>query len=208
MSYDVIELRRYTIQSGERDHFAEYFDSYFPEAFQQVGAMALGQFVERDRPSAFTWLRGYRDMDTRAIALSQFYFGPVWKELKTIVNPLIVDYENVLLLRPLRPIPVLPAVDVIRERDLARGVVMMHILPHSDGLAHEVERAYARYRSAGLLLTLNEPNNFPRHPVRTDGPWLVWLGIFEDASQFAPIEGGEVVALAPTRRSRLRYLPS
>ncbi len=203
--YDVIELRRYTIQPGERENFAEYFDSYFPEAFQQAGMVALGQFLERDEPSRFTWLRGYRDMDARAIALSNFYFGPVWKELKTIVNPLMVDYENVLLLRPLRPIPLLPPVDVVRERESPRGVVMMHIFPHEDGLAHEVERAYASYPSAGLLLTLNEPNNFPRHPVRTDGPWLVWLGVFEDERQFEPMAGGEVVALAPTRRSRLRY---
>jgi hypothetical protein len=56
-----------------------------------------------------------------------------------------------------------------------------------------------------LLVTLDVPNTFPLHPVRTDGPWLVWLGVFQDASEFEAIDGGEVVVLTPTRRSRLRW---
>ena len=205
--FDVVELRRYTIRPGERENFAEYFDAYFPEAFQQLGAIAFGQFFERDKPQMFTWLRGFRDMDTRAVVNSAFYYGPVWKEHRQTVNPMMIDSDDVLLLRPLRPIPVLPAVDPVRERE-ARGTVVMHIFEHTDGLAHHVERAYAQYQSAGLLLTLNAPNNFPQLPVRTDGPWLVWLGIFEDAKEFRPMDGGEVVVLTPTRRSRLRYLTS
>jgi hypothetical protein len=41
--FQVIEFRRYTIRDGEREHFAQYFESYFPEAFQQLGAVAVGQ---------------------------------------------------------------------------------------------------------------------------------------------------------------------
>ena len=204
MPFDVIELRRYTIQPGERENFAEYFDAYFPEAFQQLGAMALGQFFERDKPQMFTWLRGFRDMDARAVVNSAFYYGPVWKEHKQTVNPMMIDSDDVLLLRAVRPVPVLPAVDPVRERE-PRGVVMMHIFQGTD--AESVERAYAKYECAGLLVTLDAPNNFPQLPVRTDGPWVAWLGVFEDASEFEPIEGGEVVTLAPTRRSRLRYRP-
>ena len=203
--FDVVELRRYTIQPGQRENFAEYFDAYFPEAFQQLGAMALGQFFERDKPSMFTWLRGFRDMDARAVVNSAFYYGPVWKEHKQTVNPLMIDSDDVLLLRAVRPIPVLPAVDPVRERE-ACGVVVMHVLHSSDPEA--VERAYARYECAGLLVTLDAPNNFPQLPVRNDGPWVVWLGIFDDAADFRPIDGGEVVVLTPTRRSRLRWRPA
>jgi hypothetical protein len=201
MSFDVIELRRYTIQPGQRENFADYFDAYFPEAFQQLGAIAFGQFFERDKPSMFTWLRGFRDLDARAVVNSAFYYGPVWKEHKQTVNPLMIDSDDVLLLRPLRPIPVLPAVDPVRERGV-RGVVVMHIVPGTD--AEVIERAYAKYECAGLLVTLDAPNNFPQLPVRTDGPWVVWLGVFDDAAEFSPIDGGEVVMLMPTRRSRLR----
>jgi hypothetical protein len=202
MTFDVIELRRYTIQPGQRENFAEYFDAYVPEAFQQLGAIAFGQFFERDKPQMFTWLRGFRDMDARAVVSSAFYYGPVWKEHRQTVNPMMIDSDDVLLLRAVRPIPVLPAVDPVRER-APRGVVMMHILRGAD--AERVERAYARYECAGLLATLDAPNNFPQLPVRADGPWVVWLGVFEDAKEFEPVEGGEVVVLTPTRRSRLRY---
>ena len=40
----IVELRRYVITPGERDNFAQYFESYFPEAFQQLGATVFGQF--------------------------------------------------------------------------------------------------------------------------------------------------------------------
>src|ERR1043166_8100533 len=46
--FQVIEFRRYTIKEGQRENFARYFDTYFPEAFQQLGAMAAGSFLERD----------------------------------------------------------------------------------------------------------------------------------------------------------------
>ena len=205
MTFDVVELRRYTMQPGQRENFAENFDAYFPEAFQQLGAIAFGQFFERDKPSMFTWLRGFRDMDARAVVNSAFYYGPVWKEHKPTVNPMMIDSDDVLLLRPLRAIPVLPAVDPVRERS-PRGVVVMHIVHDID--PEILERAYAKYECAGLLVTLDAPNNFPQLPVRTDGPWVVWLGIFDNAGDFQPIEGGEVVVLTPTRRSRLRYRSS
>jgi hypothetical protein len=32
---------------------------------------------------------------------------------------------------------------------------------------------------SGVLVTNDAPNNFPQHPVRADGPYLVWLGILE-----------------------------
>jgi hypothetical protein len=32
--FQAIEFRRYTIKEGGREHFAQYFESYFPEAFQ------------------------------------------------------------------------------------------------------------------------------------------------------------------------------
>jgi hypothetical protein len=31
--FQVVEFRRYTVRDGEREHFATYFESYFPEAF-------------------------------------------------------------------------------------------------------------------------------------------------------------------------------
>jgi hypothetical protein len=234
--YTVIELRRYIIKEGRREDFARYFDTLFPEAFQQLGALALGQFTEPEVPERFTWLRGFRDMDARAVANSAFYYGPVWKEHRQTLNDLMVDSDDVLLLHPLDPshgVPVLPAVDPVREPHGARGVVVAQLfpvqpqdVPRFAEAAMPVFDAYrnAGARDAGILATLDAPNNFPQLPVRTDGPFVVWLGVFDSldtvnrfrphatqaAGQFAHsglLRGQPtLLILAPTPRSRLRWL--
>jgi hypothetical protein len=234
--FQVIEFRRYTIKGGEREHFAEYFD-YFPEAFQQMGAIVFGQFFERKNPVGFTWMRGFKNTDARAIINSGFYYGPLWREHASTMNSLMVDSDNVLLLRPLtteRGVPVLPAVDPIKERQGAQGVVVAQIFavqPTSvDAFARQAEETFASYRAAGareagVLVTLDVPNNFPQLPVRTDGPYLVWLGIVKDnktlETQFVSLaerstkslsatgllrNAPELVILDPTHRSRLRWM--
>lgn len=235
--FQVVEFRRYTIKGGEREHFAIYFESYFPEAFQQMGAIAFGQFFERGNPVGFTWLRGFKNTDARGIINARFYYGPLWKEHSSTMNSLMVDSDNVLLLRPLNPergIPVLPAVDPVKEGKGAQGVVVAQIFAVKpkgvDAFARQAEEMFASYRAAGareagVLVTLDVPNNFPQLPVRTDGPYIVWLGIVKDSktleTQFAsPAERSmqpllatgllrsapELLILDPTHRSRLRWL--
>jgi NIPSNAP len=234
--FRVIEFRRYTIKEGEREHFAEYFESYFPEAFQQIGAILFGQFFERKNPVVFTWIRGFKNTDARAVINASFYYGPLWREHTSTMNSLMVDSDNVLLLRPLSPesgIPVLPSVDPVREGKDAQGVVIAQIFAVKansvDAFAQLAEATFARYRAAGareagVLVTLDAPNNFPQLPVRTDGPYLVWLGIVKDShtldTRFTPLVerslqslsatgllrgAPELVILDPTRRSRLRW---
>src|SRR4029450_6453000 len=104
--------------------------SYFPEAFQQMGAIAFGQFFERKNPVRFTWIRGFKNTDARAIVNAGFYYGPLWREHALTMNRLMVDATNVLLLRPLSPergITVLPAVDPVSESKGAQGVVVAQI---------------------------------------------------------------------------------
>jgi hypothetical protein len=233
-NFQVIEFRRYTIKPGGREQFAKYFESYFPEAFQQLGAIAFGDFLERKQTDHFTWLRGFHDMDGRATANSAFYYGPLWKEHKATLNNLIVDSDNVLLLRPIDPsrgVAVLPAVDPVLEPAGAKGIVVAQIFavkPGSvDGFAAEAEATFAKYRNAGareagVLVTLDAPNNFPQLPVRTDGPYLVWLGILKDNAaldQLMPLMEAsqsstatsllrgtpEIIVLDPGPRSRLRW---
>jgi len=235
--YQVVEFRRYVTSDGELAHFVKYFDAYFPEAFEQLGAMVFGQFTERGRPNHFTWLRGFHDINARPIIDAAFYYGPLWREHRIKVNAILPDSDNVMLLRPLHPdqgITVLPAVDPVTEEDGARGIVVAQIFAVKKGseeaFAKEAEIAFAAYRiegvhPAGVLVTLDVPNNFPQLPIRTDGPFLVWLGVSKDETtlerRLAPIltsvetslvAGGllrstpERVVMDPTPRSRLRWL--
>jgi hypothetical protein len=235
--FQVIEFRRYTTAPHERTHFVRYFDTYFPEAFEQLGAIVFGQFTERAHSEGFTWLRGFHDINARPIVNSAFYFGPLWKEHRIKVNAILPDSDNVMLLQPLHAdhgITVLPAVDPVTEPDGAKGIVVAQVFPVRKGseaaFAARAEAEFARYRmegvhAAGVLVSLDVPNNFPQLPIRTDGPWLVWIGVVRDdatlETALAPAMSSAETALAgsglvrgaaerivmdPTPRSRLRWL--
>ena len=234
--FQVIEFRRYTIKEGERKHFAQYFESFFPEAFQQLGAIAVGSFFERKNQAMFTWVRGFHTIEDRAVVNSAFYYGPVWKEHKKTLNNLMIDSDNVMLLKPLSPdrgVLVLPAVDPVSEASGAHGVVIAVICAVKansvEDFAKQAEPTFAGYRAAGaheagVLVTLDVVNNFPQLPVRTDGPYLVWMGVVRDdqmLEKFSPLAEHslqsltgtgllrgtpELVILDPTPRSRLRWL--
>ena len=236
--FQAIEFRRYTIKEGERKHFAEYFESYFPEAMEQTGAIAAGSFFERKNQNGFTWIRGFHTIEDRAVENAAFYYGPVWKEHKVTLNNLITDSDNVLLMRPVAPergMTILAAVDPVTEADGAHGVVVALIFAVKansvEAFVRAAESSFASYRAAGareagVLVTLDVNNNFPQLPIRTDGPYLVWLGVLKDnetlEKQFTPlvwsslqslsatdlVRGApEFVVMDPTPRSRLRWLP-
>lgn len=236
--FQVIEFRRYTTKEGERKHFTVYFESFFPEALEQTGAIVAGSFFERKNQNGFIWIRGFHTIEARAVDNAEFYYGPVWREHRTAVNDLLPDTDNVLLLRPLTPergVTILPAVDPVLEPEGARGVAVALIFalkPNSvEAFAKQAESMFASYRAAGareagVLVTLDVNNNFPQLPIRTDGPYLVWLGLLKDneslEKQFTPVAESsiqalsatglvrgtpELVVLDPTPRSRLRWLP-
>jgi hypothetical protein len=154
------------------------------------------------------------------------------------MNDLIVDSDNVLLLRPLAPgrgLPVLPAVDIGMDVKTPSGIVVLQIFAaktaKTEELARSLDESFAGYRSAGVheaavLVTHDVPNNYPRLPVRTDGPHLVWVGVAKDdavvEARLAPLaersaqsanaagllrDAPELVLLDPTPRSRLRWQP-
>jgi hypothetical protein len=234
VSLPILEFRRYTIVEGQRAAFATAFDTLFPEAFQQIGCPALGQFTERDNPNGFTWLRAFADVGARSIANAEFYFGPLWKEHRSRINARLVDSDHVLLLEtayPERGVAMFPAVDPVTGPVDAAGVIAAQIFLATDAnrLLEEAEPWFQRYASDGLqelgvLKSLEGPNTFPYHPVRTDGPFVVWLGLAPDdrtvdrafrahaqeASHELVADGlvraeSELVLLDPTPRSRIRW---
>ena len=236
--FQVIELRRYTVKDGARKNFAQYFEAYFPEAIEQTGAIVAGSFFERNHPNGFTWIRGFHTLEDRPVADAEFYYGPVWREHRKTMNDLLTDSDNVLQLRPLSPgreITILPAVDPLVEPDGARGIIVAFIYPIKansvEAFAKQAESTFTRYqaagaREAGVLVTLDATNNFPQLPIRTDGPYLVWLGLLRDNQtlerELTPVVENsissltatgllrgapEFIVLDPTPRSRLRWLP-
>ncbi|MBA3583144.1 MAG: NIPSNAP family protein [Gemmatimonadetes bacterium] len=99
----IVELRQYTLHPGKRDVLIVLFDREFVESQEAVGMRIIGQFRDLDNPNRFVWLRGFRDMPSRAQALKDFYGGPVWKPHREAANATMVDSDDVLLLRRALP---------------------------------------------------------------------------------------------------------
>ena len=96
----IVELRQYTLHLGKRDVLIDLFDREFVESQEALGMKVIGQFRDLDNPNRFVWLRGFRDMSSRAQALKDFYGGPVWKAHREAANSTMIDSNNVLLLHP------------------------------------------------------------------------------------------------------------
>src|SRR5437773_2801784 len=99
----VVELRQYALHPGKRDVLIDLFDREFVETQEAAGMRIIGQFRDLDHPDRFVWLRGFRDMTSRAKALTDFYGGPAWKKHPEAANEKMIDSDNGLLPRPARP---------------------------------------------------------------------------------------------------------
>jgi hypothetical protein len=211
----VIELRRYRMKPGRRDDLVALFDREFIEPQAAVGMPVLGVFTEPDEPDRFTWLRGFADMSTRERALGAFYGGPVWQAHRMAANATMEDSDDVLLLRPSAGLPGLGLPGRHEPARDWRAIVLPLAEPVDAALRERVVLPWlAACREAGaeapaVLESEPSPNNFPRLPVRTDGPVLVLLAAWQHdvpvpgLAAFGPWLRAEplVLDLQPTARS-------
>ncbi|HEY0630245.1 MAG TPA: NIPSNAP family protein [Sphingomicrobium sp.] len=184
--HPVIELRQYKITTGDRDRFIELFEREFIETQEAEGMTLLGQFRDRSDPDRFTWVRSFPDMGARQRALTSFYLGPFWQSRRATANPMLVDNDNVLLMRPAWPgssfsaAAPLPAPGAIVPARLT--VVSIHYLWKApdegftaffrDRLAPALDRAGIPVEAA--LVREETANNFPRLPVREGEKLFLW----------------------------------
>ena len=82
----VVEMRQYTLKRGARDTLLALFDKFFAEGQEAAGIRVLGRYRDAGDADRFVWFRGFRDMDSRRVALGSFYGGPVWKAHRTAAN--------------------------------------------------------------------------------------------------------------------------
>ena len=193
----IVELRQYTLHPGQRETLIALFDRELVETQEAVGMRVIAQFRDIDRPNVFTWLRGFPDMPSRAASLEAFYGGPVWAQHKDEANPTMVSFDNVRLLRPVRPTSgfaiggrrpergattVSPALIVLTIYTLASDP--------ADGWAGLFERVALPHLIASgahpiaLLETESSANTFPRLPVREGEHAFVWFASFAGVREY------------------------
>lgn len=184
-----LELRQYTLKPGQRDLLIDLFDQHLVESQEALGMAVLGQFRDRRRADRFVWIRGFADMNSRHAALEQFYGGPEWATHSAAANATMLEFSDVLLLRPARPDM---AFRLNRSDRPARGekrpaaVVLAGIHPLREPADPAIVSLFERrfmpaLRESGVDIDgtfVTEPasNTFTRLPVREGEHVLVWFG--------------------------------
>jgi len=194
----IVELRQYTLHPGKRDVLIDLFDREFVETQEALGVKIIGQFRDLDHPDRFVWLRGFRDMPSRAKALSDFYGGPVWKTHREAANATMIDSDNVLLLRPARPTsgfslensnrpPVgseeVPTSLVVATIYYFAGPVTPDFINFFEHTLRPTAASLGATISA-FFVTENSENTFPALPVRTGQNVFVWFSTFPDLAAY------------------------
>ena len=195
-AFPIIELRQYTLHAGQRDVLIDLFEKELIESQEAVGMAVLATFRDLDRPDRFVWIRGFRDMPSRAEFLGAFYGGPVWKTQSAAANRTMIDSDNVLLLRAAGDPALVPAARAPRgATEIPKGLVIATIyslLGPAAGtefteffervMRPELDAAGFRVRAS--YVTESSPNNFPRLPVREKETVFVWFSLFEDEKHY------------------------
>jgi hypothetical protein len=229
-SSPIVELRQYTLHPGRRDVLMELFERALIEPQEEVGMRVLGQFIDRDDPDRFVWLRGFADMHSRRDGLSAFYGGPVWQAHRDAANATMIDSDNVLLLRAarsgaaFRPGDQRPAVgaDGNRTRIVSAAIVYLRTAGMGRAAVDVFESMVAPGIAAaggsllGYFVSETSRNDFPRLPVRENEPVLVWFAGLADEPDSTTVARAapaftkarlsrriEHLRLAPTPRSLL-----
>ena len=98
----VLELRNYFLKPNSTDTFSSYFNKYFVNPMNELGGYTLGQFKIGGVNDRFVWFRGFTDMNARVKFLNDFYINsPTWKKFGSGANDMMLNSDNVYLLRPL-----------------------------------------------------------------------------------------------------------
>jgi aminopeptidase N len=190
----VFELRQYTLHPGQRDVLVDVFDDNFVEGQEAVGMRIVGQYRDLDDPDRLVWLRGFPDMEARKDALTTFYSGPVWKAHGRVAAGTMVDSDNVLLLRPLRPdtafAPSTIKLPPPGTRGPGKGVLVASIVYVERNTPSEFGEFFQsqlqpRWEQAGAsviaqMVSEHSPNTYPALPVREKENVFVWLSLFPD----------------------------
>ncbi|MDQ3063814.1 MAG: hypothetical protein M3R14_13280 [Acidobacteriota bacterium] len=182
----VLELRNYLLKPKAREKFIEYFENHFIDSQNMSGGYVLGQFRIKGKDDRFLWMRGFEDMQSRLAFLRGFYEeGEVWKKFGTGANEMILESDNVYLLKPLNN-------ETFNSDDFAKekGIVMIDFYFANDNqldkLAGFFQTDYVSFLKNKPTLWISEmtENDFPRLPVIQDRNLLVAITTFKDGSDY------------------------
>ena len=208
MTITVLEVRNYLIKPNMQQHFIDYFEEHFITSQREVGMQVLGQFRPIGEPDHYVWIRGFEDMETRLKGLQGFYGGPFWAKHRNTTNSMILDNDNVLLLRPLTDIADLTcgvnAESIAAEMasatiSPATGLIVLDryhaVTGQREALIEAVQAkvlplyAYESIQLRGLFVAEMSENTYPRLPVIQNTDELVVITAYESEEVYHAKKG-------------------
>lgn len=186
----VIELRNYLLKPDAREPFIEYFENHFLDSQNVLGGYVLGQFRIKDADDRFFWIRGFEDMASRGDFLREFYVkGGIWKEFGSGANEMMLEWDNVHLLKPLN-------LEFINSDEIINGkgivVVNVYIADDNqlDALITFLQDEYApllkslQIENITLWRSETGKNDFTRLPVIQNESILATLTTYKDETDY------------------------
>ncbi|WDF65457.1 hypothetical protein [Flavobacterium sp. KACC 22763] len=181
----VLEVRNYLLKPNLADAFSDFFHTKFVEPMQKLGGYTLGEFKIENSNDRFVWLRGFKDMSTRVKFLNDFYCeSAVWKENGKAANEMMINSDNVYLLKPL-----------YKSSNLKtnKGITVIDFYICNSTLERVIklfEQEYIPFLSSinstdiSFWISEMKENDFPRLPVFQDKNLLVTITHYKDKNEF------------------------
>jgi len=190
------------------------FDSIFVDAQEAAGNTIMGQFRDLDRPDRFVWLRGFKDMEARPRTLDAFYTSATWQKHRNAANDTMIDVSDVLLLRPLKPLPI----GKRPQGEAATGFVEVAVYAFDQSATAEsitqfnTDLETAGAQAIAAYVSEKSANNYPRLPIRENENVLVRIATFPSMDTYnahrATLErASQWQALAQRLRAKLKSDP-
>ncbi len=191
-SVNVLELRNYLLKPSTTARFIRYFKDYFVDSQNALGAHVIGEFEVENNANRFFWIRGFSDMSVRGNFLPSFYKSPVWNAYGKEANEMIIDSDQVHLVRPLHP----SSVDTSKNGDLYSNTKKLLVIDYYQSKDKLLDTLIDAFQleylpelqkfnlSPSLFITEMSENDFPRLPVIQDKNLLVVISSFADELEY------------------------
>lgn len=181
----VLEIRNYLLKPNLADTFSDYFHSKFAAPMNELGGYTLGEFKIAAANDRFVWFRGFKNMKTRVQFLNDFYInGAVWKEHGKEANEMMLNSDNVYLLKPLHK-------NVNLKTNKSYTVVDFYICNNTiENVIQLFENEYIPFLKSINVTDISfwvsemSQNDFPRLPVFQDKNLLVSITHYQDKEEY------------------------
>jgi hypothetical protein len=193
----VLELRNYLLKPGKGGEFSSYFTTHFVKPMTDLSGYTLGQFKINGVNNRFIWMRGFTGMSARVKFLNDFYVNsPVWKEFGPGANDMMINSDNVYLLRPLNNNKTSKEQSEGVNSNLlktGKGVIAVDFYICNSTLDKVINLFTTTYipflktldiQNITLWISEMSENDFPRLPVFQDKNLLLTITTYKDENEY------------------------